>query len=317
MALTTLVPSSVIWTTLLGFATLSLASCGDSSGGSTNGDGGEAAMSGSSGPPSGGSPSQGGSATGGGGSPTGTGGTSSAGRGGTPQTGGDAGSGTGGEQTEAGGGAGESTGGLGGSAGEGADGGTGTSGASGSAGESGGEKGDGGEGGVGTAIRCTGEMPFFPMFDRSCATQADCVVVAHTTDCCGGQLMMAIHENVADDFAAAEAICDSQYPPCGCAAQWVDVEDGTQIAWGEEQNVVALCDGRSCRATYPGETFECGAARTCLETQYCEIGIGGPQGAMPSYTCRATDCADCECLDQTGCDCEEDGGHLTVTCNYP
>jgi hypothetical protein len=68
----------------------------------------------------------------------------------------------------------------------------------------------------------------FPMFDKSCSGDNDCAVVVHTTDCCGNSVAIGINENEVDAFEAAEAICDSQYPPCGCPAGPTVAEDGNQ-----------------------------------------------------------------------------------------
>jgi hypothetical protein len=61
--------------------------------------------------------------------------------------------------------------------------------AGGSSGES--SSGDGGSAGE-RAIECTGAMPYFPEFDRTCTTDDDCVTVAHQTSCCGSELLMGI-----------------------------------------------------------------------------------------------------------------------------
>jgi hypothetical protein len=86
--------------------------------------------------------------------------------------------------------------------------------------------GDGDGDGDGDGIMCPDQ---FPMFDKSCATANDCVIAVHTTDCCGNSLAMGI--NVADQaaFIAAEAICDSQYPPCDCPSGPTMAEDGNPV----------------------------------------------------------------------------------------
>jgi hypothetical protein len=63
--------------------------------------------------------------------------------------------------------------------------------------------------------------------------------------------MMGIRSDQQSAFEAAEATCDSQYPPCGCAAQFVDVEDGSMIDFGDEDSVIVSCDSGSCRASVP------------------------------------------------------------------
>jgi len=162
---------------------------------------------------------------------------------------------------------------------------------------------------------CTAENPF-PEFDRTCGTADDCVLVAHTTTCCGHELVMAIAASEGESFTALEAQCDATYPLCDCIAQWVDVEDGTQVGFEWRSEVEARCDQGACGAHYRGETFECGT-KQCVLTQYCRTTIGGPAGSEPSYTCYTTDCTDCDCLDTAGCTCSADNGHLTVTCYAP
>lgn len=187
----------------------------------------------------------------------------------------------------------------------------GTSGSSGRAGA--GEAGAGGN-----AISCVGATPHFPEFDRSCSTASDCSLVAHTTSCCGSRLAMSIATSEVSAFNGAEAICEAQYPACGCAAQGVEVEDGTQVGWSWETQVKASCDGGSCKAHYAGTTFSCGT-NTCTDKQYCSMSSGGPAGTTPSADCVETACTDCTCLKvaSAGCSCSVTNGHLVVSCQRP
>lgn len=174
----------------------------------------------------------------------------------------------------------------------------------------------GGEAGTGdNAISCVGTMPHFPEFDRSCSTASDCSLVAHTTNCCGTRLAMAIAASATPAFDSAESICDAQYPACGCAAQGVQVEDGTQVGWSWQAEVKASCDSGSCKAHYAGSTFSCGT-NTCTDKQYCSMSSGGPAGTVPSANCVQTTCTDCACLkvDAAACSCSVSNGHLVVSC---
>ena len=174
----------------------------------------------------------------------------------------------------------------------------------------------GGEAGAGgTAISCVGPMTHFPEFDRSCRTASDCQLVAHTTSCCGSRLALAIAATETPAFNSAEAVCDAQYPACGCAAQGVQVEDGTQVGACWQAEVKASCDSGSCQAHYAGSTFSCGA-NTCTDKQYCRISSGGPAGTEASANCAQTTCTDCACLklDSTACSCSVTDGHLVVSC---
>lgn len=73
---------------------------------------------------------------------------------------------------------------------------------------------------TGSTILCTGGTDAeFPDFGESCATNADCTVVLHQVDCCGTLEALGIRLDEAGAFAAAEAVCVSQYGACGCASQ--------------------------------------------------------------------------------------------------
>ena len=203
---------------------------------------------------------------------------------------------------------GQSSGGGGTSLGGAAGGGGATSSSSGRAG--GGEAGTGGN-----PISCVGPMAHFPEFDRSCSTASDCRLVTHTTSCCGSRLAIAIAASEMPAFNSAEAICDAQYPACGCAAQGVQVEDGTHVGESWQAEVKAACDSGRCRAHYAGTTFSCGA-NTCTDKQYCSMSSGGPAGTAPSANCEQTTCTDCACLkvDSPACSCSVSNGHLVVSC---
>jgi hypothetical protein len=179
-----------------------------------------------------------------------------------------------------------------------------------SSGDSGGGSGPG-------DVSCTGNNPTFPTFDKSCASDADCVLVRHTTSCCGSELIMAINGSEQARFQTAESICDQQYPKCGCASQGPTAEDGTLIPFGSENLVKASCSNGTCKSHYAGKTFPCGAA-TCSDLQYCSSMTGGPAGSTPSYSCVALGgCASCSCIGRTGCNCTENQGFITVSCAAP
>jgi hypothetical protein len=166
-------------------------------------------------------------------------------------------------------------------------------------------------------ISCTGANQSFPTFDRSCASETECVLVHHTTSCCGDELIMAIKNGEQASFQTAESACDSQYPGCGCASQGPTAEDGTLVPFGKENLVKAQCDKGTCRSYYSGTTFPCGAT-TCSDLQYCSAITGGPAGSPTSYSCVSLGgCTTCACLGQTGCNCTENQGAITVSCAAP
>jgi len=66
----------------------------------------------------------------------------------------------------------------------------------------------------------------FPEFDDTCSADADCMVALHQINCCGTQIAIGINVAEGADFKAAEAICQGQYPGCGCAQFPTEADDG-------------------------------------------------------------------------------------------
>jgi hypothetical protein len=229
-----------------------------------------------------------------------------------------------GSSTSGNGGSGSSNGGRGGSTGNGgsaSSGGSSGSGASSSTGSGGGGGSNSGgtnnggtnAGGSGGADECTAEA-----FDRSCTRVEDCLLVDHTTSCCGDQLRMAINAEEVHAFGAAETYCSSLFPACGCAAQGVAAEDGSLVPFGSEDLIVARCTDGVCSSHYDGPTFQC-ANHSCTEEQLCTVVIGGPAGSEPSGSCSPDNgCTDCDCIGTSvGCQCVVQAGNITVTCAAP
>lgn len=106
--------------------------------------------------------------------------------------------------------------------------------------------GAGATGGGGSAeIAC--DAGVFPEFGESCETEADCAIVLHQTDCCGTLVALGVRADEVHTFDIAEAVCEGQYPGCGCAAQPTTAEDG-QIAPSDDA-IAVRCDAGAC-ATY-------------------------------------------------------------------
>jgi len=82
-------------------------------------------------------------------------------------------------------------------------------------------------------VQCGGTEASFPTFDKQCGSDADCTLVFHTINCCGTEVALGINSNQEPAFTAAEEICDSQYPGCGCAQGQTVAEDG-QAAYGTD-----------------------------------------------------------------------------------
>jgi len=93
----------------------------------------------------------------------------------------------------------------------------------------GGTSGTGGVTGTGgTSARIDGGLSacqIIDALDRSCTVDADCVAVAHTSNCCGQLRYIGIRATEKDQFAANEPSCDASYPACGCAARSPTMDD--------------------------------------------------------------------------------------------
>jgi hypothetical protein len=112
--------------------------------------------------------------------------------------------------------------------------------------------GTGSSGGTGTGggdVQCIGDPPVFPEFDKSCGGDQDCALVFHTIDCCGTDVAWGINVDDVAAFDAAEAICDSQYPPCGCAPSETEAEDGN-ASFNPDDFAVTCRDG-TCMSYIP------------------------------------------------------------------
>ena len=67
------------------------------------------------------------------------------------------------------------------------------------------------------AINCHGRFPTaFPLFDSTCQTAGDCVLVSHQVDCCDMREFVVVAQSAANAFAEAESTCEAEYGPCGC-----------------------------------------------------------------------------------------------------
>ena len=83
----------------------------------------------------------------------------------------------------------------------------------------------------------------------------------------------------------------------------------------------------SCYADSGGAVIACGPLSCDSATQYCRQASGGPPpppdaGSDVSYTCESLPPAcgaspTCACIQTNGCMCAEQGGQITVTCEFP
>jgi hypothetical protein len=189
-----------------------------------------------------------------------------------------AGSGSGGSTTGSGG-----AGGTSGTAGT-----TGTSGAGGTTGAAGatGAGGISGVGGGGGASACAQAAST----DRSCTTDADCVLVLHTTNCCGSAVWMGIRSTAQPRFQTLEAACDRSYPACGCAAFGSTTDDGSLIGLGGNTStrVGVTCDAGTCRTFAEACAHLCAAGRSCAT---CTV-AGKTTGTCALHCMAAKDCTE-------------------------
>jgi hypothetical protein len=97
--------------------------------------------------------------------------------------------------------------------------------------------------GSNAAVMCTGSDPTFPTFDDSCNTVSDCAIADHQINCCGSRDAIGISTTAVGAFNTAEAICDGQYPPCGCAQSPTTAQDGKTSAQG---TIMVACTNHAC-----------------------------------------------------------------------
>ncbi len=160
-----------------------------------------------------------------------------------------------------------------------------------------------------TTVSCSGhDAMSFPAFDRACVSDSDCEIAAHQTDCCGTLDAMGIAASESARFAAAEALCESQYPACGCDSGTVNTDDGTMPPPGSGTSaVVVRCLTGVC-TTSARASMACGAT-TCTPTQVCVMecsGVPVPDGGVLASHCvdvppACADTTDCACFGANPC----------------
>ncbi len=128
-------------------------------------------------------------------------------------------------------------------------------------------------------VQCGGSKGQFPAFSKACSADADCVVVQHQINCCGTKIAIGIGKDEQAAFAAAEKLCQSQYPACGCAQFETVAEDGYST-W-QDNEFVAKCQEGICRATVPTGKPVCSEngmsapkpPKACGKTSDCTIAM--------------------------------------------
>ena len=112
----------------------------------------------------------------------------------------------------------------------------------------------GGSGGVGGGGVSGGTPPgmcgtyAFPSFDKSCATDNDCIVKFHTIICCGTQTAWGVNAAARAAFESAETACDAAYPGCGCPTGATTAEDGKTSLAGDGSDFFASCTAGQCHS---------------------------------------------------------------------
>lgn len=158
----------------------------------------------------------------------------------------------------------------------------------------------------------------FEGLDKACKTAGDCELVEHQIDCCGTILIMGLAATAVPGFSSTEQYCAAQFPPCGCAARGMQLEDGSLIDFGSSAYAAECVDHR-CRSHSTAATSPCGPLLACTVTQYCSEFSGGASDSEPSYACQPLgDCRACSCLNiGAGCHCSEQNGAIKVGCFAP
>jgi len=139
---------------------------------------------------------------------------------------------------------------------------------------------DGGTGGAGGASACEAAVAV----DRTCAVAADCVAVAHTSNCCGQTVFIGIRASEQTRYQALESQCDASYPACGCAASEPTTDDGSHVRFDGTAGV-ACVQGR-CITFVP----ECGAP--CAAGTMC-FSCANPASVFAACTTPCTASSDC------------------------
>lgn len=124
-----------------------------------------------------------------------------------------------------------------------------------SAGAGGGAAGDGGDaagssGADGSAeVRCTGGAASFPNFDRACWESEWCTIAFHQVDCCGNRVALGILHPELEHFQAVEAVCQAQYPACGCPSGPTRTDTGQMAS--DEAAIKVECRAGICTSYVP------------------------------------------------------------------
>lgn len=103
-----------------------------------------------------------------------------------------------------------------------------------------------------------------PPFSRACASKADCVLVTHTSDCCGTGRAIGLNKKDESAFKAEEQKCAATYPACGCAAGPTGTDDGSKAPMtGGSGGIAVDCVGGVCTSYVAACGGPCAGAPVC------------------------------------------------------
>jgi hypothetical protein len=96
----------------------------------------------------------------------------------------------------------------------------------------------------GAEVMCAVAMnPTFPTFSKACRGDGECAIGVHQINCCGSQKAIGMNRGEVPRFEAAEKLCRSQYPRCGCPTLPTVAEDGRSEIQG---SILVRCDAGAC-----------------------------------------------------------------------
>jgi hypothetical protein len=135
------------------------------------------------------------------------------------------------------------------------------------AGGGGGGSGSGGAGSGGAAGNACAQIA---TVDRSCSSDADCLAVSHTTNCCGTDVWIGIRASEKDRFSSLESACDRSYPACGCAEGPPTTDDGSVVPFGGVAGV--SCQAGTCKTFSKACGHPCDTGRSCVTCTAADAG---------------------------------------------
>ncbi len=86
--------------------------------------------------------------------------------------------------------------------------------------------------------------------DRSCASDDDCAIGLHQTDCCGSVLVFAYRATEQPIYAARESECQASYPACMCAPMFPVADSGEPVSDSMDAQAACVTRGgaRQCQS---------------------------------------------------------------------